>query len=63
MTERQLLQCKKKDFYRRIVARNVRPLWDVLRGQWTAEPNPSETAALWHYDEVHPFLLEAALLI
>jgi len=53
----------REDFYGRIGARNLKPLWEVLRGQLTAEPNPPETAVLWRYDDVRPFLLEAAGLI
>ena len=53
----------REDFYGRIGARNLKPLWEVLRGQLTVEPNPPETAVLWRYDDVRPFLLEAARLI
>jgi gentisate 1,2-dioxygenase len=54
---------EREDFYRRIGERSLQPLWEVLRGQLTAEPNPPETAVIWHYDDVRPFLLEAARLI
>src|SRR2546421_3348334 len=50
-------------FYSRIAARNVKPLWEVLRGQLTAEPNPTEIPVLWRYKDVRPFLIEAAGLI
>lgn len=53
----------RKDFYSRIGARNLKPLWEVLRGQLTREPNPPEAAVLWRYDDIRPFLLEAAGLI
>ncbi len=53
----------REDFYGRIGAHNLKPLWEVLRGQLTPEPNPPEAAVLWHYDDVRPFLLEAARLI
>src|SRR5216683_4296956 len=53
----------REDFYSRIGARNLRPLWEVLRGQLTAEPHPPESAVLWRYDDIRPFLLEAARLI
>jgi gentisate 1,2-dioxygenase len=53
----------RRDFYSRIGAHNLKPLWEVLRGQLTAEPNPPESAVVWHYDQVRPFLLEAARLI
>jgi len=53
----------REDFYGRIGAHNLKPLWEVLRGQLTAEPSPPETAVLWRYHDVRPFLLEAARLI
>jgi gentisate 1,2-dioxygenase len=53
----------REHFYSLIAARNLKPLWEVLRGQLTAEPNPSEAPVLWHYEDVRPFLLEAARLI
>jgi gentisate 1,2-dioxygenase len=53
----------RENFYRRIGARNLKPLWEVLRGQLTPEPDPPETAVIWHYSDVRPFLLEAARLI
>ena len=53
----------RKEFYSRIGARNLKPLWEVLRGQLTVEPSPPEAAALWRYGEIRPMLLEAARLI
>jgi gentisate 1,2-dioxygenase len=53
----------RKEFYSRIGARNLKPLWEVLRGQLTPQPNPPEAAVLWRYHDVRPFLLEAARLI
>jgi len=53
----------REDFYSRLGARNLKPLWEVLRGQLSAEPNPPETPILWRYDDVRPFLVEAARLI
>ena len=53
----------REDFYRRLDSRNLKPLWEVLRGQLTAEPNPPETTVLWRYEKIRPFLLEAARLI
>jgi gentisate 1,2-dioxygenase len=54
---------KRKEFYIRIGELNLKPLWEVLRGQLTSTPNPAESAVIWHYDDVRPFLLEAARLI
>ncbi|HKV54482.1 MAG TPA: cupin domain-containing protein, partial [Candidatus Binataceae bacterium] len=53
----------REEFYGRIATRNLKPLWEVLRGQLTAEPRPTEVPVLWHYNEVRPLLLEAARLI
>jgi gentisate 1,2-dioxygenase len=53
----------REQFYRRIAANNLKPLWEVLRGQLTAEPKPPEAAVLWHYHDVRSFLLEAAGLV
>ena len=50
-------------FYSRIAEHNLKPLWEVLRGQLTAEPNPTEIPVLWRYKDVRPFLIEAAGLI
>jgi gentisate 1,2-dioxygenase len=54
---------KLEEFYTRIQARHLKPLWEVLRGQLTAEPRPPEIAVHWSYDEVRPLLLESARLI
>ena len=51
------------EFYARIARNNLKPLWEVLRGMLTPEPRPPEAAVVWHYDEVRPFLIEAAKLI
>jgi gentisate 1,2-dioxygenase len=51
------------DFYRRIGERNLAPLWQVLHGLVTAEPNSPCLPAHWRYREVRPYLLEACQLI
>jgi gentisate 1,2-dioxygenase len=51
------------DFYDRLGGRNLKPLWEVLGTQLTAEPNPPEVPVLWRYEDVRPLLLEAARLI
>jgi gentisate 1,2-dioxygenase len=50
-------------FYNRIAAKNLKPLWKVLRGMLTPEPRAPEATVIWHYDEVRPHLLEASRLI
>src|SRR5215472_7667201 len=51
------------EFYERLGARNLKPLWEVLRAQLTPEPNPPEVPVVWRYDDVRPLLLEAARVI
>jgi gentisate 1,2-dioxygenase len=53
----------REQFYERIGKHSLKPLWEVLRGQLTPEPRPREAAVLWRYDQIRPFLLEAARLI
>jgi gentisate 1,2-dioxygenase len=50
-------------YYNRIAAKNLKPLWEVLRGMITPEPRAPEAAVIWHYDEVRPHLIEASNLI
>jgi gentisate 1,2-dioxygenase len=50
-------------FYGRIQADNLAPLWKVLGGLVTDVPNSAIIAHRWRYDEIRPFLLEAAALI
>jgi gentisate 1,2-dioxygenase len=53
----------RQEFYGRISQRNAAPLWEVLHGLVTAEPNTIIQAHRWKYDELRPFLLEACKLI
>jgi gentisate 1,2-dioxygenase len=50
-------------YYDRIGAHNLTPLWEVLRGLIVKEPRSPAQPAVWHYDEVRPFVLEAGQLI
>ena len=50
-------------YYERIGAHNLTPLWEVLRGLIVKEPRSPAQAAVWHYDEVRPYVLEAGKLI
>ena len=50
-------------FYRRMDGHNLAPLWEVLRGLITPEPQSDCQAAIWHYADVRPFLMESGELI
>jgi gentisate 1,2-dioxygenase len=52
-----------EDFFRRIGEDSLAPLWKVLAGLVTDEPKTTIRAHRWRYDEVRPFLLEAAELV
>src|SRR5262245_18857910 len=41
-------------------ARNLIPLWTVMRGMLPSEPTPAAVAHLWRYTEVRPELARAA---
>ena len=51
------------DYYARIGAKNMTPLWEVLRGLVIPEPKSPAVAALWRWDEVRDDVLEAGGLI
>jgi gentisate 1,2-dioxygenase len=51
------------DFYERIGQRSMTPLWEVMRGLVTPEPASPCVPALWRYDEIRPFIMEAGGLI
>ncbi len=53
----------RQEFYERIKPNSLAPLWQVLHGLVTAEPNVATQAYRWRYDEVRPYLLEACKLI
>ena len=53
----------RSDFYRRICARNLRPLWQVLDELVPERPKPRAEATLWRYADVRPYLMEAGGLI
>jgi gentisate 1,2-dioxygenase len=53
----------REEFYRRAGSRNLAPLWRVLGGLVTDEPATPCVPALWRYEEVRPYLMEACKLI
>lgn len=52
-----------RDFYPRLAKLNAAPLWEVLGEIVGAQPHPAAIPALWKYDELRPFLMEAGELI
>lgn len=50
-------------FYRRMDGNNLAPLWEVMSNLITPEPRSDCLPAIWHYDEVRPFVLESGGLI
>jgi gentisate 1,2-dioxygenase len=55
---------EREAYYARIQAKNLRPLWEVLKGIQTPEPRPHEVPTLWKYDQdVKPALMESGGVI
>ncbi len=54
---------ERRDFYERMAPSNLAPLWEVFSSLVRAAPKPSSVPAIWHYDEVRPFVMEAGELI
>jgi len=54
---------QRQDFYRRIEKGNVAPLWEVLHGLVTPEPNTPCVPVLWKWETVLPWVLESGNLI
>jgi len=50
-------------FYPRLAKLNAAPLWEVLGEIVGAQPHPAAVPALWRYEEMRPFLMEAGELI
>jgi gentisate 1,2-dioxygenase len=54
---------RRKDFYGRLGPLNMAPLWESLHQLVPPQPNAAYEAALWHYEEVRPYLMESGSLI
>ncbi len=50
-------------FYDRMDGHNLTPLWEVLRGLITPEPTSDCETAVWHYDDIRPYIMESGGLI
>ena len=53
----------RKDFYGRAKRQNLAPLWRVLHGLVTQTPVTRCVPAIWHYQEIRPYLMESCKLI
>ena len=53
----------RRDFYERIGANNMTPLWEVLASLVPAQPQPQIRAALWRYEDLRGQVMEAGRLI
>jgi gentisate 1,2-dioxygenase len=49
----------RQDFYRRLAAKNMTPLWESLATLVPREPTPNAAPAIWHYDGLRDLLMEA----
>jgi gentisate 1,2-dioxygenase len=50
-------------YYKRIAAKNLTPLWEVLSALVPEAPQSPCVPHLWRYDEIRPWLLESGSLI
>ena len=53
----------REEFYHRAGTQHLAPLWRVLGGLVTPEPISPAKAAIWHYKDVRPYLMEACKII
>src|SRR5215467_12701162 len=53
----------RRDFYERIGALSMAPLWESLHQLVPPQPAPKYVPAAWDYDKVRPFLMESGTLI
>src|SRR5918911_5554016 len=54
---------ERQDFYDRIGAHNMAPLWESLHALVTRTPATPCVPAHWRYEEVRPYLMESGRLI
>ena len=57
------VEASRRAYYERISQRDMAPLWEVLRNLVPREPATQCVPAIWHFDEVKPFVAEAGELI
>jgi gentisate 1,2-dioxygenase len=56
-------EAARSGFYQRALAQNLAPLWRVLHGLVGEAPKSPSVPALWQYEQVRPYLMEACSLI
>jgi gentisate 1,2-dioxygenase len=54
---------EREEFYQRLKAKDAAPLWQELADLVLAAPRPSCVPALWRYEEMRPYLMEAGKII
>src|ERR1700724_2668925 len=54
---------EREAFYDRIGVYNMAPLWERLHGLVTAQPTTPCLPAIWHYQEIRPYLMQSGGLI
>jgi gentisate 1,2-dioxygenase len=54
---------EREAFYGKIDKSNLAPLWEVLHGLVIKEPRSPALPTMWRYDEIRPYIYEAAKLI
>lgn len=54
---------ERRNFYDKISAHHLTPLWEVLHALVPKQPSPSCVPAFWRYDDIAPYLEEAGRLI
>jgi gentisate 1,2-dioxygenase len=54
---------ERKAFYERIDRDSLAPLWEVLGDLVPPQPDPSCVPALWRYQQMRPYLMEAGRII
>jgi gentisate 1,2-dioxygenase len=57
------VRSQREAYYARIGERNLAPLWEVLKGLITREPQSPALPAIWHYDDIRADVLESGSLI
>jgi gentisate 1,2-dioxygenase len=54
---------ERRAFYDRMAPLHLAPLWEVLHGLVIPQPASACQPAIWHYDEIRPYIMEAGRLI
>ena len=54
---------ERQQFYDRLTAQHMGPLWEVFKLRFPPQPAPQMVPALWRYDEMRPLLMEAGRLL